>query len=142
MKALHLDKDGIVSASEELCDQNQNADTRGQAHDISNVTQRISFLSFLHFWKEVLRESHDVQKYLQQKSLSLENCAQKMKAFVAFLSDERDTLVTQSVDDVLKIGEKQEIPIEERRVRRKKRIPSEQTQDVDLSVLEEIKRCM
>jgi len=65
-----------------------------------------------------------------------------MKAFVAFLSDERDVLVMQSVDNALKICEKLEIPIEERRVRRKKRIPSEQTQDVGLSVLEEVKRCM
>jgi len=70
------------------------------------------------------------------------NCAQKMKAFVAFFSDERDVLVMQSVDNALKICEKLEIPIEERRVRRKKRIPSEQTQDVGLSVLEEVKRCM
>jgi len=65
-----------------------------------------------------------------------------MKAFVAFFSDERDVLVMQSVDNALKICEKLEIPIEERRVRRKKRIPSEQTQDVGLSVLEEVKRCM
>jgi len=43
-----------------------------------------------------------------------------MKAFVAFLSDERDVLLMQSVDNALKICEKLEIPIEERRVRRKK----------------------
>jgi len=90
---------------------------------------------------EVLRESHDAQKYLLQKGLLQVNCAQKVKAFVAFLSDERDVLV-QSIDNALKICEKLEIPIGERRVRRKKRIPSEQTQDVGLSVLEEVKRCM
>jgi len=91
---------------------------------------------------EVLRESHDAQKYLLQKGLLQVNCAQKMKAFVAFLSDERDVLVMQSIDNALKICEKLEIPIGERRVRRKKRIPSEQNQDVGLSVLEEVKRCM
>jgi len=101
------------------------------------------FLScLLNFWEEVLRESHDAQKYLQKKGLSLANCSQKMKAFVAFLSDERDVLVTQSVDNALKTCKKLEIPIEELRVRRKKRIPREQIQDVGLSVLEKIKRCM
>jgi len=40
-----------------------------------------------------------------------------MKAFVAFLSDERDALVTPSVETALKICEKLEIPIEERRIR-------------------------
>jgi len=142
VKALHLGIDGIVSALEELCDQNENVDTRGQAHDILDAIQRVSILSFLHFWKQILRESHDAQKYLQQKGLSLENCAQKMKAFVAFLSGERDALVSQAIDNALMICEKLEIPIEERRVRRKKRMPGEQTQDVGLSVLEEIKRCM
>jgi len=63
-----------------------------------------------------------------------------MKAFVAFLSDERDALATQSVDNALKICVKLEIPIEERRMRRSKRMPGEQSQDVGLSVLEEIKR--
>ena len=126
MKALHLDIDGILSALEELCDQNKIAGSRGQAHDVLDAIQRVSFLSFLHFWKEVLRESHDVQKYLQHKGLSQVNCAQKVKAFVAFLSDECDALARQSVDNARKICEKLEIPIEERLVRRKKRIPSEQ----------------
>jgi len=83
VKALHLDIDGIVSALEEFNDQNANVDTRGQAHDVFDTIENVSFLSFLHFWKEVLRESHDAQKCLQQKGLSLGTCAQKMKAFVS-----------------------------------------------------------
>ena len=55
-----------------------------------------------------------------------------MKAFVAFLSGERDALVSQAIDNAHMICEKLEIPIEERRVRRKKRMPGEQTQDVGL----------
>jgi len=79
---------------------------------------------------------------LQQKDLSLENCAQKMKAFLAFLNDQRDALVTRSVETALKICEKLEIPIGKRRVRRTKRMPGEQNQDVGFSVFEEIKRYM
>jgi len=55
----------------------------------------------------------------------LENCARELKAFVAFLSDERDALATQSVDNALTICAKLKIPIEEGRVSRK-RIPSKQ----------------
>ena len=103
MKAQHFDTDGTVSALDELCYQNENAETRGQANDISDATQLVSFLSFIHFWKEVLTESHDVHKYLQQKGLSVENCAQNMKAFVVFLSDGRDALAAQPVDNAIRI---------------------------------------
>jgi len=131
-----------VNALEELCDQNKIAGSRGQTHDVLDAIQCVSFLSFLHFWKEVLRDSHDAQKYLQQKGLSLANCARKMKAFIAFLSDERDAHGTQWVDNALKICEELEIAIEEQRARRKKRMTGEQNQDVGLSDLEEIKRCI
>ena len=81
-------------ALEELGDQNENVDTRDQAHDVSDAIQRVSFLSFSHFWKEVLRESHDAQKYLQQNVCHWRTVPQEMKTFVAFLSDERYALVT------------------------------------------------
>ena len=44
-----------------------------------------------------------------------------MNTFIAFLVNDRDALVKQSIKTAIKICEKQEIPIEGRRVRRKKR---------------------
>ena len=88
---------------------------------------------------EVLRESYDTQKYLQRRGLSLKNCSHKMNAFIAVLVNDRDALV---FDTAIKICEKQEIPIEERRIRKKKKIPGEHAGDVGLSAVEEIKRCM
>ena len=41
-----------------------------------------------------------------------------------------------------RFAKKQEIPIEERRVRRKKKMPGKHAEDVGLSAVEEIKRCM
>ena len=64
---------------------------------------------------EVLRESYDTQKYLQRKGLSLEMFPQD-KCFIAFLVNDRDALVKQSIESAIKICKKQEIPIEERRV--------------------------
>ena len=65
-----------------------------------------------------------------------------MNAFIAFVINERDALAKQSIERAIKICEEQEIPIEERRIRRKKRMPGEHAEDVGLSAVEEIERCM
>ena len=132
----------VVSALNELCDQNQNIDTRGQARGTLDAIQPFSFVSFLRFWIEVLRESYDTQKYLQRRGLSLENCSHKMNAFIAFLVNDHDALAKQSIETAIKICEKQEIPIEERRVQKNKQMPGEHAEDVGLSAVEEIKRGM
>ena len=132
----------VVSALNELWDQNENIDARGQACGILDAIQRFSFVSFLQFWMEDLRKSYDTQKYLQRRGLSLKNCSHKMNAFIAFLINDCDALVKQSSETAIKIFEKQEIPIEEGRVRRKKKMPGEHVEDVGLSAVEEIKRYM
>ena len=90
---------------------------------------------------QVLKESYDTQKYLQRRGLSLENCSHKIDAFIAFLVNDRNALVKQSIETAIKICEKQEISIEERRIRRKKKMPGKHAEDVGLSAVEEIKRC-
>ena len=142
MKAFQQCFVGVVGALNKLCVRNENIDTRGQARGILDAIQRFSFVSFLQFWLEVLRESYGTQKYLPRKGLSLGDCIHKMNAFIAFLINERDALVKQCIEKAIKICEEQEIPIEERRIRRKKRMPGEHAEDVGLSAIEEIKRCM
>ena len=63
-----------------------------------------------------------------------------MNAFIAFLVDDRDALVKQSIETAIKICDKQEFPIEQRRVRRKKKTPGEHAEDVGFSAVEKIKR--
>ena len=65
-----------------------------------------------------------------------------MNALIAFLINKRDALVKQCIKRATKICEEQEIPIEERRIRRKKRMPGEHAEDVGHLAIEEIKRCM
>ena len=65
-----------------------------------------------------------------------------MNTFIAFLVNDRDALVKQSIETAIKICKKQEIPIEERRFRRKKKMPGEHLEDVGLSAVEKIRRCM
>ena len=69
-------------------------------------------------------------------------CSHKINAFIAFLVNDRDALVKQSIKTAIKICEKQEIPIEERRVRRKKKMAGEHPEEVSLSAVEEIKICI
>ena len=76
----------VVSALNELCDQNENIDTRGQARGILEVFQQFSFVLFFTILVEVVRESYDTQKYLQRRGLSLENCSHKMNALLLFWS--------------------------------------------------------
>ena len=89
-------------ALEKLCNSNENLNTRGDAHSILEAIQNFSFFSFLCFCKVILRESHDAQTYLQQKEQLLEQCSNKIKAFVNFLVEERDNLVKGSVDAAIK----------------------------------------
>ena len=65
-----------------------------------------------------------------------------MKAFINFLVEERDNLVKGSVDAAIKKCTKLEIPVEDRRVRTKKRMPGEHPENAGLSVVEEVRRCM
>ena len=141
VKALQVGHDGVINALEQLCEHTENLDTRGAARSILDEIQSFSFLSFLHFWKQILQECNDVQKYFQQKGLSLEHCANRMKAFVAFLTEEREAIVKRCIDSAIQICEEQGIPVE-RRIRRRKRMPGEQALDAGLSFAEEIRRCI
>ena len=53
-----------------------------------------------------------------------------------------DALVKHCIERAIKICEEQEISIEERRIRWKKRMLGEHAEDVGLSAIEEIKRCI
>ena len=131
-----------MDALEELCNPSENLNTRGDAHGILEAIQSFTFFSFLCFWKAILRESHDAQTYLEQKGLLLEQFSNKMKAFVHFLVEERDNLVKDSEEAAIKKCTELEIPIEDRRVRRRRRMPGKHAEDAGLSVVEEVRRCM
>ena len=48
------------------------------------------------------------------------------ECFYCFLVNDRNALIKQSIKTAIKICEKQEIPIEERRIRRKKKMANMQ----------------
>ena len=77
---------------------------------------------------------------MQQKFFSCGIC--KINAFVTFLVEKRSDIVRKSIDTAIKICDDQEIPVEERRVRRKKKISGERAEDVGKTVVAEVKRCI
>ena len=83
-----------------------------------------------------------IHKNIYSEEICHWKCSHKINAFIAFLVNDCDALVKQSIQTAIKIFEKQEILIEERRVRRKKMMPGEHPEEVSLSAVEEIKRCM
>ena len=133
VNALHTGFDEIMYALEELCNPSENLNTRGDAHGILEAIQSFTFFYFLCFWKVILRESDDAQTYLEQKGLLPEQFSNKMKAFVHFLKEERDNLVKDFVEAAIKKCIELEIPIEDRRVRRRRKMPGEHAEDAGLS---------
>ena len=83
-----------------------------------------------------------IHKNIYSEEICHWKCSHKINAFIPFLVNDCDALVKQSIETAIKIFEKQEILIEERRVRRKKKMPGEHPEELSLSAVEEIKRCM
>ena len=83
-----------------------------------------------------------IHKNIYSEEICHWKCSHKINAFIPFLFNDCDALVKQSIETAIKIFEKQEILIEERRVRRKKKMPGEHPEELSLSAVEEIKRCM
>ena len=113
--------DGTVSASEEFCDQNENLDTRGQAHDVLSTIQRVSVLSFVNFWKEVLTVS-----WFAAKRFVIGELCPEDESICSLLESGTWCACCTVSDNALKNCEKLEISIEKRRVRMTKRMPGKQ----------------
>ena len=72
----------------------------------------------------------------------LTQCSNKTKVSVNFLVDEQDNLVKGSVNAMIKKCTELEIPVEDWRVSRKKRMPAKHAENAGLCVVEEERRCM
>jgi len=77
--ALHQCIHEVISALNVLRDQNENIDARGQLRGMFQAIHPFLCFSLFNPWNELMRGSHDVQKYLQRKRLPQEICAHKMK---------------------------------------------------------------
>lgn len=131
----------LLSALEKLTSEEEHSKTLSDAGVLLNSMQSFSFLCYLHLWESVLLEINDAQKYLQIKRLNVHQCHIKLNSLQTHLMEQRDTLVQNAVIAAKIICEKMEISTE-RRVRRRKNMSGENSQDVGLSLEEEVRREM
>ncbi|XP_045506099.1 uncharacterized protein LOC123702399 [Colias croceus] len=124
VKVLAENFDGIISAIEELCDQDVNLETRGAAQNLMPAVCNFSFLCFLFFWNDVLREVNNAQIALQSKGLCVDEIIIKLEALRLFIGEKRLHLAEEAIDFAVQKSEKYNISME-RRIRRKKRMPGE-----------------
>lgn len=140
--ALASNIDGVLDALEELKTADAktvNMKTQAEAAKVEHNLLDFSFLLHLSFWSKILPEYDNVQKHLQKEGLSLQECSTRIKDLMAFLEEERDALVDDSIAETRVKCEELGISME-RRVKRKKRMPGELARDAGLSWTEELRR--
>ncbi|EFA12671.1 52 kDa repressor of the inhibitor of the protein kinase-like Protein [Tribolium castaneum] len=131
----------ILTVLEDLTGEKENGTTRSDAGVLLAALQSFSFLCFLGFWDSVLKEINDSQAYLQTKKLNLQQCDLKLQALRAFLMENRDQLIDNSVTYAKGICDDLGIAMD-RRCRKKKTMAGETAGDAGLSYETELRRDM
>lgn len=119
----------------------ENLETRTKAGNLLRAMQRYDFFAFLAFWCRLLRLINITQKKFQQPALNIVDAYAELQTLSAFLQDpeERENLIQESIKQAEEGSSKYGFP-KTRRIRRKKRMPGEATQDAGLSIGEEFRR--
>ncbi|XP_018396700.1 PREDICTED: uncharacterized protein LOC108774922, partial [Cyphomyrmex costatus] len=141
VKALAENFEGLVDAIEELCDGQENIDTRGAAQNLMPAVCNYTFLCYLFFWYDVLREINAAQIALQSKGLIVDETATKIEALRLYIEEKRGHIVEEAIDIATKKSEDYDISTE-RRFRRKKRVVGEIASDAGLTLKEELQKDM
>lgn len=141
VKALAENFEGLVDAIEELCDGRENVDTRGAAQNLMPAVCNYTFLCYLFFWYDVLRETNAAQIALQSKGLTVDETATKIEALRLYIEEKRDHIVKEAIDIATKKSEDYDIPTE-KRLRRKKRMVGEMASEAGLTLKEELQKDM
>lgn len=140
IKVIRYHFEDIVKALDELSGVEYNVETRGKAHSLLTSLLRYSFLSFLFFWYEVLKEVNITTKTLQAHNLTLDLTIKKICALESFISDNRNSLVEKASVEALQMCDILDIQIERRS--RKKKVNLGENAGTTLSYIDEIKRSM
>ena len=87
----------IIDVLEQLMEIEENIATRSEAGLILSSIQSGFFLCFLSFWGTVLKEINDTQEYMQTSNLNIHQNEMKMAALKAFLAQNREELIENSI---------------------------------------------
>jgi hypothetical protein len=132
--------EGIIEALETLRDgPMETMETRGDAGALLVSILSYNFVVYLWFWNPVLKEIETAQKYLQTPSLSIDCAAVKLRALAAFIDEKREEIVKAAQEKASTFSEEMGIPTEQR-IRRRKKMPGENSEDCALSIKDEARR--
>ncbi|XP_040262207.1 52 kDa repressor of the inhibitor of the protein kinase-like [Bufo bufo] len=132
----------IVQVLQDMTDnENETSETRSDARQLCNRMLSYDFLTLLGFWNKVLICIDRIQKRLQDPSMNFHDAALDLKALRDHFDDDREVLVSESLEEGLSLCQDWNIEVERRR-RRKKQMPGENLRDVGLSAKEEMERVM
>jgi hypothetical protein len=120
VKVVHTKFTDIIAALERLMENSENANTRSDASLILQGMLSFSFLTFLGLWRNILPEINDTQKYLQTKSLGLQQCTNKISALNATFLQSRGKIISDALAYSAEICCDLGINME-RRIRKKKK---------------------
>ena len=121
--------------------ENEKSETRSDARQLYNRMLSYDCLTLLGFWNKVLIRIDRIQKRLQDPSMNFHDAALDLKAPRDHVDDEREVLVSESLEEGLGLSQEWNIEVE-RRQRRKKRMADENSRDAGLTAKEEMERVM
>ena len=86
----------VIAAIEKLCDLQESSDTRGAAQNHLPALFNFTFLCYLFFWSDVLREVNCTQITLQAKTLSLDESLTKLETWKLYIFENRIEIYRKS----------------------------------------------
>ncbi|XP_022237284.1 uncharacterized protein LOC106478051 [Limulus polyphemus] len=129
----------ILQVLQDMVDnENETSETRSDARQLYNRMLSYHFLTLLGFWNKVLIRIDYIQKRLQDPSMNFHNVALDLKALRNHFDDEREVLVSESLEEGLGLCQEWNIEIE----RRQRRMADENSRDAGLTAKEEMERVM
>lgn len=121
-------------------DESENSETRSDAGQLYTSLLNYRFLTFLGFWNKVLISIDRVQT-LQDVKMNFHDAALDLKGLRNYFYAEREALVTESLNEGFALCQKWNVEVEKRR-RRKKMMPGENSRDAELTAGQEMEKVM
>ncbi|KAL3179499.1 hypothetical protein MRX96_007750 [Rhipicephalus microplus] len=132
----------ILEVVQEMSNNDQEtSETKSDAALLQKRILSYDFLILLGFWNKVLVRIDRVQKRLQDPKMNFHDAALDMKALRDHFHEERETLVSESLGEGLRLCETYDVDVE-RRARRKKQMPGEKSKGEALTAKQETERVM
>ncbi|XP_050340513.1 uncharacterized protein LOC126766873 [Bactrocera neohumeralis] len=142
VKPVSTQLDEVISALEQLRDSvAENIDTRQDAALVINAIETFSFVALFFFWAEILESFDKVQRKLQEKGMTFTHVLGQLQILVDKLNDWRTSLCDQTIVKAKNKCEQWGVTII-KRIRKKRNMHGEISEDAGLNSKEEMRRCM